>query len=294
MAPPNARTFTVGAIADRFGFVPELREDDNATAGGRIGVGWGADFTLTAVSTTAQSITSGGLLDVTVTVCNQGTQGGAAPLELYFSTDDFLSVIDIYSGSAPMPYLEAGACATVIGMAWAPGPPGIYYVGAIIDGFSGGQELFRDNNTRVGNRVGVSDRSDLYLKSVSTAPSVTPGGMLTVKAMVCNQGTMPDSAPIAVRFSTDATITDADFLGGFLPPISYILPGTCDVIDLYTEKPARPAAPALRHGSCASRRSSRSPSWEAGTSCSRGSSVRRARTSRTSPPSSMSPVSPVR
>jgi len=226
--PPVPGTYYAGVIVDRFGYTPELREDDNVTAGSRIGVGYAPDFTVSSVSTAA-AVSSGGMLQVTAVVCNQGTQGGSAPLDIFFSSDDYVSISDYQSTSLPMPYLEPGACSTVTGNAWAPGMPGIYYAGAIVDSFGGMQELFKDNNRKAGNRVGVGNAPDFYVSAVSTAPSVMPYGQLTVTATICNQGTVAGGVPAAIYFSTDTTITNTDFFGGLLSPIPYILPGACDV-----------------------------------------------------------------
>ncbi|HYV49823.1 MAG TPA: CARDB domain-containing protein [Myxococcaceae bacterium] len=234
--PYNAGTYYAGAITDGAGVVPELREDDNTTVGSRIGVGYGPDFTVSSVSTAA-TVSSGGMLQVTAVVCNQGTQGGSAPLDIFFSTDDYVSITDYQSTSLPMPYLDPGTCSTVTGNAWAPGMNGIYFIGAIADSFGGMQELFKDNNWKAGNRVGVGNAPDFYVSAVSTAPSVTPGGQLAVTATICNQGTVAGGVPAGVYLSNDTTITTMDYFGGALPPIPFILPGTCDVTTMTVPAP---------------------------------------------------------
>ncbi|HEY8210992.1 MAG TPA: CARDB domain-containing protein, partial [Myxococcaceae bacterium] len=229
MAPPIPGAYYAGAIVDRFQWVSELLEDNNAKAGNRVGVGNLPDFVVSSVST-AVTAYPGGMLEVTATVCNQGTQSGGAPLDIYFSTDTFVSMNDYYASSLPMPWLEAGACATVTGNTWAPSQDGTYYIGAIADQYGGMPELFEDNNTRAGNRVGVGNAPDFYVKAVSAPASALPGSPVTVTATICNQGTLPGSAPVGVYFSTDAAITTVDFLGGFLPPIPFLLPGSCEVV----------------------------------------------------------------
>ena len=226
--PPQPGTYYAGAIVDRFGGVAELREDNNATAGNQIGVDYAPDFYVASVST-AVTAGPGTMVEVEIKVCNQGTQSAGGPLEVYFSTDDFISINDTYSTNLPMPYLDPGACSTVVGNALTPGIPGTYYVGAIANAF-GPNELFKDNNALAGNRIGVGNAPDFYLQSVSTAASVLPGGQLTVKTKICNRGTQPAGAPVAVYFSTDATIANTDFFAGLLPPFPYILPGGCEVL----------------------------------------------------------------
>src|SRR6185369_12171782 len=160
-----------------------------ATAGNRVGVGYAPDFVISSIST-GPTTTTGGMLLATVTVCNQGTQDGAVPLEVYFSTDTFISINDTFSAFLPGPYLQAGECGTVEQYVHAPYQSGTYYVGAIIDSWGGLPELFKDNNTKTGNRVGVGDAPDYYVKSVTTVPSAQPGAPITVTATVCNQGPM--------------------------------------------------------------------------------------------------------
>src|SRR5439155_25770472 len=85
VSPPQG-TYYVGAIADRFGNVGELIEDNNATAGNQVAVGNGPDFIVSSVST-APAALPGAAVAISATVCNQGTQGAGAPLvEVFFST----------------------------------------------------------------------------------------------------------------------------------------------------------------------------------------------------------------
>jgi hypothetical protein len=144
--PPQPGIYYAGAMVDRFGAVPELREDNNATAAGnRIGVEYMPDFYVASVSTTVTNVPPGTQIPVSVTVCNQGTQSAGAPLDVYFSTDDFISLNDNYSTSLPLPYLDPGTCTTVNGTAWTPLATGTYFLGAIVNAF-GPNELFKDNN----------------------------------------------------------------------------------------------------------------------------------------------------
>src|SRR6185295_16802496 len=153
------------------------------------------------------------------------------PLEIYFSTDAFISINDWYSANVPAPFLEPGACGTVEQYVPAPWQSGTYYIGGIIDSWGGIPELFKDNNAKAGNRVGVGDRPDYYVKSVTTAPSAQPGAPLTVTATLCNQGTMTGSPMGVVMFSTYANISlFTDYMAGTLPPINQLRPGACEVV----------------------------------------------------------------
>src|SRR5205814_2167766 len=109
-------------IVDRNNSVLELIEDNNATAGNRVGVGNKPDFIVTQVSTAPSEI-SGNQVQVTVTYCNQGTTGGAVGVDLYFSTDATITVSDFWSNALPPgPWLNPGACTTQTGTAYVPGP----------------------------------------------------------------------------------------------------------------------------------------------------------------------------
>ncbi|HEY8212488.1 MAG TPA: CARDB domain-containing protein, partial [Myxococcaceae bacterium] len=136
------------------GSVPELIEDNNATAGNQVGVGYAPDFVISSIST-GPTANIGGQLLATITVCNQGTQAGSAPLDVFFSTDTFISINDYISSGMPVPYLEAGACATITENVWAPYQSGTYYAGAIIDRWGGIPELFKDNNAAASGTVVV-------------------------------------------------------------------------------------------------------------------------------------------
>src|SRR5439155_23333032 len=85
-APP-AGSYWVGAIADQHGWVAETLEDNNAATGTRLAVGYAPDFAVTSV-TAPPSALPGSSVQVTATLCNQGTLGAGAPaVEVFFSTD---------------------------------------------------------------------------------------------------------------------------------------------------------------------------------------------------------------
>lgn len=219
--------YVVGAIVDRNGSVFELIEDNNATAGPQIGVGNKPDFAITQVSAPA-SATAGSQVQMSVTYCNQGTQSGSATVDLFFSSDSTITTMDPYAGSLPPgPMLQPGQCTTVTGPAYVPGPDGVYYVGAILDRNSQVQELIETNNAAAGNRIGVGNKPDIVVTQVSTAVSAPVGGQVQVTVTSCNQGTQSGSAPLDLFFSSDATITAADFWVGSLPPGPSLSPGMC-------------------------------------------------------------------
>src|SRR5262249_42801582 len=154
-------------------------EDNNATAGNRIGVGNKPDFIVTQVSTVPSAI-SGSQVQVTVTYCKQGTTSGSVPVDLYFSADAAITSADTWAGSLPPgPTLQPGGCSTQSTSAWVPsGPDNVYYAGAIADSYGSIPELIEDNNALAGTRIGVGYAPDLIVTLVSAPASVMPGSPL--------------------------------------------------------------------------------------------------------------------
>ncbi|HVE82740.1 MAG TPA: CARDB domain-containing protein, partial [Myxococcales bacterium] len=228
-APSTAGSYSAGIIVDRSGAIPELLEDDNARAGNRVGVGNAPDFVVTAASTVA-SVAPGSWIPLTVTMCNQGTQSGSVSVELWFSTDGYISINDYFGTETESPTLSPGACSTITQYASAPNTLGTYYLGALADRAGSVVELNEDNNSFTGARVGVGWAPDFYVTSVSTAASALPGAPVTVTATICNQGTQGSSPTVGVYFSSDTSITTLDQFAGVLPPISWLREGTCDVV----------------------------------------------------------------
>src|SRR5436305_1395910 len=92
------------------------------------------DFVVSSISGPA-SFVSGRELTTTVTVCNQGTAGDSALVEIYFSSDTTItpgpSSPDFYVGNVSTGYLNAGQCQTVTAQHWVYGlADGAYYLGA--------------------------------------------------------------------------------------------------------------------------------------------------------------------
>jgi hypothetical protein len=130
-----------------------------------------------------------------------------------------------------MTFLDAGACATMTGSTFAPWQSGAYSVGAIVDQFGSMPELFKDNNAKAGNRIGVGYEADLVVTSVSGPASALPWSPITVTATVCNQGTTAnDAGRLDVLLSTDSTIGPQDFYAGSLPPAGLLEPGACATV----------------------------------------------------------------
>ncbi|WP_437581624.1 CARDB domain-containing protein [Sorangium sp. So ce887] len=219
--------YTLGAVVDSFGDVIELSEANNAAAGGDMGIGYGPDLVVSAVSAPPSAFPGGGF-NVQVTVCNQGTAPDqAAIVDVRLSPDATIEPSDQLLGSAPVPWLTSGQCEPVTVAVSADVPEGVYHLGAIAHENGWNQELITSNNTRDGGLLGVGHRADLVVSAVSGPPSVVPGGSFDAEVTVCNQGTLPsDGAWLDLLLSSDGAITSADFpLGdGYVP---YLSPGQC-------------------------------------------------------------------
>ena len=122
--------YYAGAVADFSSSVAELFEDNNAKVGNRVGVGTAPDFYVAEVSS-GTAVAPGGQVQVSVTLCNQGTQYGFPEPFLFFSTDEVIDGEDLMAGQLyPMPYLAPGACDVVSGMAYAPPGSGVFPIRA--------------------------------------------------------------------------------------------------------------------------------------------------------------------
>ena len=236
--------YYLGAVLDRFNSTPELIESNNATTGDLVGIGNNPDFIASSV-TGPNSVTPGGNFSTSVVVCNQGTTGGGASVDVFLSADNAINAMDGFVGSAPVPFLNPGDCATVTVNGNAYPPPGSYgtafWVGAIVDRPGSNPELIESNNTKTGNRMGVGYDPDFVVSSVTGPNSATPGNSISTSVVVCNQGTSGGGTDVNVFLSTDKTITSADsFVGS--APVPYLAPGACAT--LAVSGPAYPPGPS--------------------------------------------------
>jgi subtilase family serine protease len=242
---PADGAYYLGAVVDPQNNLQELIEDNNATAGNRMGVGNKPDLVVASVEGPA-SAQMGDSITAWVTVCNQGTQSGSAPLELYLSPDTTITPNgpngpspDFFFGYASLPVLDPGQCQTlaVQNPAWVP-TDGAYYLGAVIDPQNGLPELIENNNATAGTRMGVGSKPDFTVSSASGPASALPGQAITASVTVCNQGTQPGSAPVEVYLSSDATITpngpngpSPDFFLGYASTAT-LVPGQCQTVSV--------------------------------------------------------------
>ncbi len=241
--------FYLGAVVDPENSHLEANEANNTRADNRIGVGYRSDFVVSTVTGPA-SATPGQQITASVKVCNQGTDGDSALVELYLSTDTNIIVPapstppyarDVIVSGGSTDYLMPGQC-QVLSMAGAASPytEGPFYLGAIVDPYGSRLELIEDNNARAGTRMGVGHRSDFVVSAVTGPVSAQQGQQITASVTVCNQGTQGDSTHVELYLSTDANIAvplpskppDVQdvFVGG--QHTDYLVPGQCQVLSV--------------------------------------------------------------
>ena len=231
----NEGTFYLAAVIDTLQVEQELREDNNAHVGGRVGVGFGSDLVVSEVSA-PPSVEHGNSFTASVKVCNQGTtpSNGSSyygpRVELFLSVDDELTLPSPgqpYPPPGPqeqMPIgyvelnqsLQPGQCVTasVPANAYPPGPgmgDGAYYLAAAVDTFNNELELREENNVLVSGLIGVGYRPDLVVSELSAPANVEHGQNFTASVKVCNQGTTPTGGYYGPRvdlfLSMDAELT---------------------------------------------------------------------------------------
>jgi hypothetical protein len=214
--------YSLGAIADPLNSRPELIEDNNASAGNRIGVGNKADFVVTTV-TGPNSVKPGVAFTANVTLCNRGQFSDTVNADVLLSADTTvqLPVVpgpteDIYLGSVTGVALTPGQCLTKALSVTAPSvSDGAYYLGAIADPLNSRPELIEDNNASAGNRIGVGSKADFLITAVTGPTSVVVGASFVANFTVCNRGQQADIVDVDLFFSKDTTIRRTP---GNLPP----------------------------------------------------------------------------
>ncbi len=227
----------VGAIADGAQVEDELREDNNAFMGGRIGVGLGPDLVITALTSPA-SVQPYEPFSVTVSFCNLGTQASVpnTHLELQFSTEPRLLIPANYSthGSLPtsqsfidiisLPSLGVNDCLTLQIPVTTHAPPpeapsdGILYLGAVIDVHQQNAELRTDNNTYIGAPLGYGHKADLVITAIHGPASVNAHWHFTASVTVCNHGTSPSNpSNVEMHLSTTPQLAMPQWGGPGIP-----------------------------------------------------------------------------
>lgn len=202
--PPGALSPAVflGAIVDSFGSIPELDETNNTSPATPILIGLGPDFTVSSV-TAPTAVLPGASFTTTITVCNAGNQSGTTDLDLLSSTDAIISAPpDFFVGSASRITLAAGECRGVPVQTFAP-PIGTSFLGAMA--VRGGFELLTTNNTSPARRIDVGTMADFSVSSVSAPGSALPGATFSIKATLCNNGTVGATTSGLLVLATSST-----------------------------------------------------------------------------------------
>ncbi|HYH99143.1 CARDB domain-containing protein, partial [Hyalangium sp.] len=211
---PHEGTWHLGAVADAGNYTPELIETNNTGVSDPIGIGYGADYIIQAVTVPA-SVMPGQQLTASVTVCNQGTTGGSTDVQLVLSEDSTIRFS--YNGppieqdqplyAFPTGHLEAGQCRTqqVQTSVWVP-QEGPWFLGAVVDPGQYELEFLDTNNALASKAVGIGYRTDYTITALSGPASVLPGQPFTASVTVCNQGTVSGSTDVQLVLSEDTTI----------------------------------------------------------------------------------------
>lgn len=215
-------TYYLGALADYTNAQSEAIETNNSLTGAIKSVIPNVDLVMTAVSTSATSLTRGGTASVSTTENNQGTQATTASniVGIYLSTDATITTADTLIGTTTLNSLAAGASSTVNTTVNIPSTlvPGTYYIGAIADYSNAQPETDETNNALTGATKSVIANVDLVMTVVSTtSTSAKVGTSITVSNTEKNQGTQATTISnnvVGIYLSTDATITTADTLIG--------------------------------------------------------------------------------
>lgn len=206
----------VAAWVDRANTVTERVEGNNIQLGDRLPAGHAPDLVLSEVSAPA-SVAVAQPVRATTQVCNQGTSpSAAATVSFFLSLDVSITAADSLLGSAPVPELQAGACAPVELTGLANVQEGAWHVGAYVDTDNRVVELSESNNIRAGGVLGVGEGADLYVSSISGPAYLRDSQSFTGQVTVCNQGTRTtrESARVDVFLSSDGAITASDLLVG--------------------------------------------------------------------------------
>lgn len=189
-------TYVLGALADPFNFEPEQDDQNNALNAGLLGSGFAPDFIITDVTAPAAAYPYS-TFTATVTICNQGTMPGEAPVTLYLSPDAGISTADRSFAGDSFGWLEPGQCATRELSGWIEAESEEpFYLGAIVDPEGWRPELLENNNTRVSGLLGVGVKADFIITDVTPPASARPGETFTASVTVCNQGTAPGDTDV--------------------------------------------------------------------------------------------------
>ncbi|MCA9554538.1 MAG: hypothetical protein KC933_31170, partial [Myxococcales bacterium] len=170
-SPPNA--WYLIAQADAPDFVLEGDETNNSLALGPLGVGYGPDLVVKALSTPAVADSA---FQASFQICNLGTDyAPGSDVTFYASTDTSIETSsspnpDFMLGTSWVSSLSPGECRTEQASLWS-GPWGEYVIGAVVDELGMQAELVTSNNTFVGGVMGFGYGPDLVVSAIDAPPS---------------------------------------------------------------------------------------------------------------------------
>lgn len=177
------------------------------------------DLVVTAVSSTAASLVTGGSATVSVTIKNSGSVAmtASSTVGVYLSDDQTITGYDTLIGSITVAPLAAGESSTGLVNVAIPSDlilPRTYYLGAIADINGNQAERNEINNASVGTSVPVLQNTDLVMTAVSTdLTTLSSENLITVSSTVTNQGTYPTTAAyfyVGIYLSSDMNVTTSD------------------------------------------------------------------------------------
>lgn len=237
---PTSGAFYLLGQADPWQNQAELQEANNLFVGERVGLGFGPDLVVNNFTAPPSTF---GPFQGTLTVCNQGTgPSGSTEATIYLSADAVIesaianpTLGDHFAGVISVPSLSPGQCSSITQDLYAAvfGPGGAYYLGVLVDEWNNLPELIEDNNSYLGDQLGIGAGADLVVTQV-VAPATT-NGPFSPSVTVCNQGTT-HAGPnqVSIYLSADDELVSfgdnqpgsEDFFAGMIQTPD-LAPGSC-------------------------------------------------------------------
>lgn len=221
-------TWYFGMMVDPANAIVEDSDSNNTLASAAVTAFRDVDLSVNSVATNLSSVPLSGMVTVTTTVANLGTQikSTAVPISIYLSTDAQISSSDRLLGRGSVPAMLPGTIINVPVSVKVPltTPIGPYYVGVLIDPTNVLPESNEGNNSKAGPMV-QAVLPDVDLVMVGTYPEDTlvlaKGSSISVTNTVQNLGTMNMGIGVSVRFYLSAdrvfSITDKQVVSRSVP-----------------------------------------------------------------------------
>jgi len=217
---PPAGTYFLGAIIDPFNTVAETDESNNTAVGGQVEVVYGPDLACTFLGVSSSNVVGSSSVTVTSLVQNIGAVAGPFFVDMifYLSEDPTITSQDVrlewvtFSG-VPMTYALTNTTTVTLSSIV---PPGVYYLGALLDPFQRLAEPETNNSFAI--PVHLTVEADLTVTGITTyTTNASRSGSLHVVLDVQNPGPTPiDFAISGIFLSSDTEITTNDFRLGLV------------------------------------------------------------------------------